>query len=284
MARRAGPSVRSRRLATVLRTLRIAAELSRADVSQAIDMSISKIGRVETAETGIYLDDLEKLLDLYRVTGSRRVEVLDLARHADERGWLRILGTTRHSENWQTWIDFESEASVLLHYQPLIIPGLLQTPDYARAIIRSTGTGIDLSDADVDTLVSSRMARQGILSKTNPVKLHAVIEETVLRRSLHADSLDRQLRHLVESAARPNITIQLLPVDVGPHPGLNGPFIILEYDAEPSLVWLENRISSLFLDEPDQIEIYTRIWNELCALACNPEKSIKLISAMIRTI
>lgn len=283
MARRAGPSVRSRRLATVLRTLRKTAKLSRAEVSQAVAMSVSKIGRVETAEIGIYLDDLEKLLDLYRVTGTRRVEVLDLARHSDERGWLRVLGGTKLPEYWQTWIDFESEASVLLHYQPLVIPGLLQTPDYARAIIRSTGTY--LSDADVDALVSSRMARQGLLTKENPVKLHALIEETVLRHPRQdADTLDRQLRYLVECAARSNITIQILPTDVFPHPGLNGPFIVLEYNEEPSLVWLENKLSSLFLDEPDQIEIYTRDWNDLCALACNPEKSIKLISAMIRTI
>jgi hypothetical protein len=252
-------------------------------VSQAISVSVSKVGRVETAEIGIYLDDLEKLLDLYRVTGTRRVEVLDLARHSDERGWLRVLGATKLPEYWQTWIDFESEASVLLHYQPLVIPGLLQTPDYARAIIRSTGT--DLSDADVDALVSSRMARQGLLSKENPVKLHALIEETVLHHPRRdADTLGRQLRHLVECAARPNITIQILPADVFPHPGLNGPFIVLEYNEEPSLVWLENKLSSLFLDEPDQIEIYTRDWNDLCALAYNPEKSIKLISAMIRTI
>jgi hypothetical protein len=107
----------------------------------------------------------------------------------------------------------------------------------------------------------------------------------VLRRPLQdADTLGRQLRHLIECAARPNITIQVLSADVRPHPGLNGPFIILEYGEEPSLVWLENKISSLFLDELDQIEIYTRIWNDLCALACNPEKSIELISTMIHAI
>jgi transcriptional regulator with XRE-family HTH domain len=266
-----------------LRTLRIAARFSRAEVSQAVGMSVSKIGRVETAESSIYLDDLEKLLDLYRVTSARRVEVLDLARHAEERGWLRMLGNTKSSEDWQTWIDFESEASVLLHYQPLIIPGLLQTADYARAIIRSTGT--DLTDTDIDVLVSSRIARQGLLSKANPVKLHALIEEAVLSRPLpDADIWARQLRHLVESAAHPNITIQILPTKVGPHPGLNGPFIVMEYDEEPTLVWLENKISSLLLDELDQIEIYTRTWNDLCALACNPEKSSELISTMIRTI
>lgn len=283
MARRAGPSVRSRRLATELRALRIAAGLSRADVSQVVGMSVSKIGRVEKAESSIYFDDLEKLLDFYRVSASRRVDVLDLARHVEERGWLRIHRGAKFPEDWKTWADFEAEASAIFNYQPLMIPGLLQTPEYARAIIQATG--LDLSEVEVDELVSSRIARQGLLSRTNPVKLHAIIGESVLTHPFsNTEALVRQLRHLLDASAQPHITIQVLPINIVLHPGLNGSFIVLEYDEKPSLVWLENKISSLFLDEDDQIRVYTKTWTMLQKLACDAEESVQLISAIVNTV
>lgn len=278
MARRAGPSVRSRRLAIALRKLRMCAGLSGAEVAKSVGMSGSKISRVENAESGIYLDDVAKLLDFYQVTEKRRVELLELARHSEERGWLRM-HSANLPEDWQTWLDFEDEASALLNYEPLMMPGLLQTAEYARAIIRATGS--ELPDAEVDALVTSRMARQGLLSRAKPLKLHALIEEHVLSRTTgDAAVLGRQLRHLVDSAARPNITIQVVPVQAGLHPGLNGPFVLLEYDDEASMVWLENKLSSLILDEDEQIAAYGAAWNELRELAHSPGESVELIAAV----
>jgi hypothetical protein len=125
------------------------------------------------------------------------------------------------------------------------------------------------------------MARQELLSRENPVKLHAILEQNVLTRPFgHSPDLVRQLHHLLEAANHDNITIQVVPADAVLHTGLNGPFNVLEYDGEPSLVWLENKVSSLFLDEEEQIEVYMQTWNELCALACNVEKSVDFISAI----
>lgn len=272
MARRVGPSARSRRLAQSLRKIRTENGASAAEVGKALGMSGSKLNRIETCEIGIYLDDLEKLLDFYQVAKLRRVELLDIARHAEQRSWLR----TRNAHfpaDWQTWSDFEDEATALRHYEPLGIPGLLQTPEYARSIIRATSA---LSDSEVDNLVSSRMSRRGLLSKARPVELHVILEESVLLRPFGEDGcLARQIRHLVDEAGRTNVTMQVLPADVGFHAGMAGAFIMLEYDDEPSLVWLEQLVSSLFLEEEEHIALYTGAWGKLNSIALTPEESVE---------
>ncbi|MCP2169218.1 helix-turn-helix domain-containing protein [Goodfellowiella coeruleoviolacea] len=277
MARRAGRSVRSRRLAYLLRKLRNEIGVSGDTVGAAVGMSGSKINRIENAEIGVYRDDLEKLLDYYRASAGQRAELLAIAAQADERGWSRF--TSHHlPRDWRIWLDFEEEASSLRDYQPLMIPGLLQTAEYAKAIIRGTGRG--LSDSAVDALVASRMARQNLLSRTVPLTLHAIIEETALTRPFgQPGALGRQLRHLADAASRPNITLRVLPTSAGPHPGLTGSFVILGYhDDEASLVLLENRVASVFLDSADQVESYTAAWQELSELAHDPERSVELIS------
>jgi transcriptional regulator with XRE-family HTH domain len=279
MARRAGqPTVRSRLLAILLRKFRITAGLSNAAVAKSTGMSPSVISSVETAKSGIYLDKLQKLLDLYQVSESQRAQLIDMARHAEERGWVNLHSDTL-PENWQTWAEFEAEAVAVFNYEPLMIPGLLQTPEYARAVIQATGPA--LSVAEVDKLVASRMARQVHLNKSQPLKLRVIIEGDVLKRPFGgADAWVRQLRHLVDCAAYPNIQIQILPTAAGVHPALDGSFVILEYGDGTKLVHIECKIPIVYLDEEEQIQEYTQIWNRVSALACNMEKSVDLISAI----
>src|SRR5262249_45069203 len=156
--RRPGPSVRSRRLVMLLSKLRVERGLNRGDLAKAVGMSPSKITRIESMESGIYNDDLLRLLDFYHISGSRRVELLDLSRHAEERAWLSSAQDTNLPEDWQAWVDLEAEASAIFSYQLLVIPGLLQTAEYARAIIQTTG--VNPSPSDVDKLVTTRMTRQ----------------------------------------------------------------------------------------------------------------------------
>jgi transcriptional regulator with XRE-family HTH domain len=279
MARQPGPSVRSRRLVMMLTKLRIEHGLKQADLAKAVGMSPSKITRIESVESGIYHDDLLRLLDFYQIDGSRRAELLDLARHAEERGWLRIAQDANLPEDWQAWVDLEAEASMIFSYQPLAIPGLLQTAEYARAIIQATSA--NTSDIEVDNLVTARIARQARLGHARPATLHTIVEENVLTRPLgDADAWARQLRHLADSATHPNITLQVLPTQTGLHPALNGSFVILQYDDNTRLVLEEGKISSLFLDEDEQIEVYAQTWTEICALAYNVEKSIDFISVI----
>ncbi|MFE0024928.1 helix-turn-helix domain-containing protein [Amycolatopsis sp. NPDC059021] len=269
-------------MAILLRRLRAATGLSAAEVSRQTELSASKVNRMENAEIGFYMDDLEKLLDFYRVSAKRRVEIMDIARHAEQRGWLRM-NTPNLPQDWQTWVDFEAEASGVYQFAPLMIPGLLQTPEYAKAIIEATGHG--LSNDEVDALVASRMARQSLLSKSKPLELKVILDAGALDRPFGTrGALARQLRGLVDSASQDHISIQILPTEAGLHPGLVGSFIVLEYDAEASLVLLENKVSSLFLDEPEHIEVYTEAWKTLADLAHGPEESVELIAAAAKRI
>ncbi|MFD9891377.1 helix-turn-helix domain-containing protein [Amycolatopsis sp. NPDC059027] len=269
-------------MAILLRRLRAATGLSAAEVSRQTELSASKVNRMENAEIGFYMDDLEKLLDFYRVSAKRRVEIMDIARHAEQRGWLRM-NTPNLPQDWQTWVDFEAEASGVFQFAPLMIPGLLQTPEYAKAIIEATGHG--LSADEVDVLVTSRMARQSLLSKSKPLEMRVVLSESLLSQPFGAPGAQaRQLRRLVDSAGQENITVQVLPIEAGLHPGVVGAFTVLEYDAEASLVLLENKVSSLFLDEPEQIEVYTQSWEMLVGLAHGPDRSVKLIETAAKRL
>lgn len=278
MARRAGRSVRSRRLAHVLRKLRNARGLSAETAGDAVGMSGSKVSRIETSEIGVYLDDLERLLDLYGVGKEERVHLLDLARHADQRGLLRV-SHPNLPEDWQAWVDFEDEATALLNYEPLVIPGLLQTAEYARSLIRATGHG--LPPEQVDLRVASRRVRQGVLTRDNPITLHAIIEQGVLERPFadpgaHA----RQVRHLADAAQLPNVIVQVVPPDTSVHAGLDGPFVILEYDDDPSLVLVENKVSSLFLDEPEQVEVFEATWHAIRGAALTPAETVEFLQGL----
>ncbi|KOX22607.1 hypothetical protein ADK67_23285 [Saccharothrix sp. NRRL B-16348] len=278
MARRAGTSIRSRRLAHTLKKLRGAAGVSTDAVGEAVGMSGSKISRIETSGMGVYPDDLAKLLDFYQVGRRQRAELLDLARRAEQRGLSRR-NNPNLPEDWQTWVDFEDEAGSVRYYEPLVIPGPLQTPEYARSIIAATGHA--LTDAQVDAMVASRMARQGLLSRGTPLRLSALIEQSVLERPFHDQGARRrQLRHLVDAAERPTITVRVVPTDAGPHGGLSGPFVILEYDGDPSLVLLENKVASLFLDREDQIAVFDATWAALRRLAYTAEETLDYLKGL----
>ncbi|MEU6132768.1 helix-turn-helix transcriptional regulator [Saccharopolyspora sp. NPDC047091] len=262
----------------MLRKQRIAAGLSAAELARSVGMSGSKISRFENCESGIYLDDLEKLIDFYGMSKKRRVELLDIARHAEERGWLRM-NHPSVSEDWRTWADFESEASALLNYEPLVIPGLLQTPEYAKHVIAATGGG--LNSGHEDLLVASRRARQAVLDRATPLEMHAVIEESVLqRRGLPDGVMAQQARHLTEVATKTNVQVQIMPQAAGLHEGVSGSFAILKYDDEPSLILLEHKLTSLFLDEDDHIQAYSEVWRDLVSKAWTVEESVDYVRAM----
>ncbi|MCA1195456.1 helix-turn-helix transcriptional regulator [Saccharopolyspora sp. 6V] len=278
MPRRPGPSARSRRLAQTLRKIRAEKGVSAAEVGKELGMSGSKINRIETCEIGIYLDDLEKLLDFHQVTQQRRVELLDIARHAEQRSWLR----TRNAHfpaDWQTWSDFEDEATGLRYYDPMVIPGLLQTSEYARAVIAGTSDGLSVDQ--IEERVASRTARRALLSRPEPLHLHVLIEEAALARPFgDRGCLVRQLHHLAEEASRPNVTVQIVPTSAGLHPGAAGAFIIVEYDGELSLIWLEQIASSLILEEDEQLDAYRLAWEKLSGCALAPDESVAQLRQM----
>jgi hypothetical protein len=165
-----------------------------------------------------------------------------------------------------------------------MLPGLVQTADYARAIIRDTADR-ELSESEVDTMVAARLGRQGILSRVLPPHLHVLLYEPALKVAVGGASVQAgQLRHLLEMARRPRVTIQVVPVSAGPHPGLEGPFVLMDFPTDPPMVHLENRVMSIFLEEDPHILSYRLAWKRILGRALSPERTAKLIADLARTV
>lgn len=276
MGRRKGISIRQRTVSAKLRALRTDKGLSCADVAHALDCSETKISRMETGERGLYADDVAAVLGFLRAPSETRHELLGLVRDGQERNWHEIHG--KLPTNWKDLIRFENDAVAISNYEPLVIPGLAQTPDYARAIIH--GTNPRLSDGEVETLVATRLSRQVILSRRPAPKVHLIVDEMVLRRPVgDAAVLRDQLRQLRALADRPNVTVQVVPFAAGVHPGLEGPLVILDFASDPSLFHAESRGVSSFLEEDEQVQGARVSWRGLCAVALSAEDSARLIAS-----
>lgn len=270
-----GASFRQRRVSAELRALREGRRLSCADVARAIGVSESKISRMETGRRGLYADDVAAILGYLQAPPKLRQELVALVRAGENRNWHAIHG--KLPGHWRDLIEFEAQASAIYNYEPLVIPGLAQTADYARTVMR--GVNDKLTDAELDSLVAIRMGRQMILGRT---EVHLAVDETVLRRHLGAPLMMRtQLQHLLTLAGRPNISIRVVPFDAEAHPGLSGPFVRLDFADQPSLVYVESRSTSAFLEEEAYLDNARLVWQRLSALALPPEESIGLIAKLV---
>lgn len=275
------PTVRSRQVSTELKRLRKRAGLTAGEVGSRLGVSQSKISRIENGQLGLHPDEVAALLGLYHVPLQRRAELLELVRNAADPGWVR---THRSGlpDQWQALIELEGSATALHNWDPLWVPGLLQTADYARAIIEGTSER-ELSQSDLDKRVAARLGRQAVLTRALPPSLHVLLYEPALRVPVGSPgALAAQLRHLADMAHRQRITVQVVPLSAGPHPGLEGPFVLLEFESDPTLVHLENRVQSIFLEEPPHIETYRLAWQRILARALPAKRSAQLIAELAR--
>jgi hypothetical protein len=161
-------------------------------------------------------------------------------------------------------------------YQQLLVPGLLQTEAYARAVL--AGSGMPLSEEEIAERVRARLSRQCLLHRES-FRLHAVVHESALRQGIGGDRvMGEQLAHLVNSAQQQFLTLQVVPSGIGAQPGLDGgPFVLLDFNGVPSLVHLENKVSSLYMETPDEVNPYIAVFNELLAVAMGPIESVEFI-------
>jgi len=181
--------------------------------------------------------------------------------------------------SWQNVIRFEADAAAMHSFEPQLVPGLLQTPEYAEAVIRGTD---DLTDAEIDTLVRARMTRHGLLAKRDAPMLHAIIDEAVLHRPIGAPGvLRRQLQHLITAAGVPKISLRVLPFAAGATPGLSGPLLILECGDLPTLVYLEHRENTVFLEDVEYVQRARVAMRRLRNAALAPEDSLRVIASSI---
>ena len=270
-------SVRSRQVAAELRVLREQAGLSGNEVAKRMGMSPSKISRIETGNSGLQIEDVAALLGLYQVPAAKRDELLDLVRRSEERGWwTRQPGLP---QLWRSLIDFEAKATRVQNYEALVVPGLLQTAEYARAVIQ--GVAPTISEAELDNLVAARMARQALLTRSAAPQFFAVVDEGALRRPVGEPGvMRRQLHHLLGVAGQPHVTLRVVPTAAGAHAGLRGPFLILEFAEEPALVHVENHGTCLFLEEEADLADYRLALGTILHVALAPAATAELLGTI----
>lgn len=281
MTVRRSPTVRRRRLGLELRRLREASGLTIEVVADRLECSSSKISRIETGHTGVTPRDVRDMLAVYGLAGPAADELVQVARDARQKGWWHLYGTVLTG----AYVGLEAAASSIRSYEVQVIPGLLQTETYARSMLHAGGPG--RSDTEVDRRVRVRMARQSLLVQDDPLDLWVVLDETIFHRLVGGSAVMReQLDHLVRSAARPNITVQVLPFSAGAHVAMEGSFTILGYDepADPDVVFAENAAGGLFLEKDEELQRYHYIFDHLRATAMPPEESVAFIAARVKEL
>jgi transcriptional regulator with XRE-family HTH domain len=278
----AGPTVRRMLVGARLRRLRTELGLSREEAAQAIRASEWKIHRLENGQVGFKDRDIVDLLRLYGVSDPAEVaDFLTLAREANTPGWWQHYGDVL--PNWfRTYVDLESAASLIRSYEGQFVPGLLQTDDYMRAVVR--GAHLEESAEELGRRVRLRLARQTLLTRTEPPRLWAVVDEAALRRPVGGREVMRgQLERLIEATKLPNVTLQILPFAAGAHPAMGSAFSILRFpDQElPDVVYLEHLTNALYLNKPDEVDQYLHVMEGICVRAAAPDQSVELLERLL---
>jgi transcriptional regulator with XRE-family HTH domain len=276
MPTRSAPTVKRRRLAAELRRHREAAGLTLDEVAERLEWSNAKISRIENARVSVLPRDVKFLLGVYGVDGEAREVLLTLAREARQKGWWHSYGDAIPA--WfEVYIGLEAEAVSIHGYESELVPGLLQTEDYARAAFH----GFPVEDEEADKRVALRMARQERLTADDAPQLWVVLNESVIRRVVGGPATMRaQLDRLVEASRLPNVTLQVLPFAVGAHPAMEGAFVILGFPepADPDVVYLDGQTGGLYLEKRHEIERHTLAFDHLRAAALHPDDSRALIA------
>ncbi|MCX5558471.1 helix-turn-helix transcriptional regulator [Streptomyces sp. NBC_00038] len=277
MASSVNPTVRRRRLGQELRRLRELKGMTAEEVAERLLVSQSKISRLENGRRSISQRDVRDLCGVYEVEDVRIVDsLMQMAKDSRQQGWWHSFGDIPYS----VYIGLETDAASLRVYDPQVVPGLLQTRPYAEALV--SGALPETASGDIDKRVQVRLRRQERISAPeNPLRLWTVLDEAALRRVVGNRSLMReQLEHLVEQSQLPHVTVQVIPFEMGAHPGLNGQYAILEFPdaADSSVVYIEGVTSDLYLEKANDVQKYSVMYEHLRAQALNVEQSRQFIA------
>jgi len=280
MPAHSSPTVKRRRLAAELRSYRDRAGLTIEEVAQRLEWSTAKISRIENARVSVLPRDVKFLLGVYGVdeNGEDWETLLALARESRQKGWWYAYGDAI-PEGFETYVGLEADATTLRTYESEYVPGLLQTEDYARAVMRATM--LTASDEEIERHVAVRMVRQERLTGSGAPEIWAVVSEAVIRRVVSGESVMRaQLSRLVEASKQPNITLQVLPFSVGAHAGMDGAFMILGFPAptDPDVTYVHYYTGTLYLEKSEDLARYTLMFDHLRAAALPVGQSRDLIA------
>ncbi|MFE7834719.1 helix-turn-helix domain-containing protein [Streptomyces sp. NPDC057474] len=281
MASNVNPTVRRRRLGQELRRLRELKGMTAEEVAERLLVSQSKISRLENGRRSISQRDVRDLCGVYDVEDQRVVDsLMQMAKDSRQQGWWHAFGDVPYS----VYIGLETDAASLRVYDPQVVPGLLQTRPYAEALI--AGALPETTPGDIDKRVQVRLRRQERISAPEgPLRLWTVLDESALRRVVGNRSLMReQLEYLVEQSQLPHVTVQVIPFDMGAHPGLNGQYAILEFPdaSDSSVVYIEGVTSDLYLEKPADVQKYSVMYEHLRAQALNVDQSRQFIAGIAK--
>jgi transcriptional regulator with XRE-family HTH domain len=279
------PTVRRRELGTRLRELRKGKDLTVDQVAAHLECSASKISRIETGQRGAMPRDVRDLCDLYGVTEqAERDRLMSLAREGKQQGWWQSYDLPFATP---TYVGLEAEATRIKDYDSAVVPGLLQTPDYFRALHDDPlPEPAEPTSEVVEQRIEARLIRQQLLhSDERPaLEFWAILDEAVLHRIVGGAHVMRaQLTHMAKMMQLPNVTVQINPFDTGPHPALDSTFNILEFpEPVPDLIYIEGLAGFLFLEKAEDLQRYQRVFERLSKKALTPDQSMDLILTIAR--
>ena len=270
------PTGRRRRLGAELRRLREQAGLTIDRVAQELECSPSKVSRIETGQVSATPRDVRDMLGLYGVEDARLEAMVQVAREARQRGWWQKFVDV--PDGVPAYVGLETAATSIDVYMALLVPALLQTPDYARAVIAAVRP--DLPRSEIDRRVELRLRRQDLLGQERPPLMRVLLDDTVLRRPVGGPAvMAAQRRRLLADADRPAVTIQVLEAGAGAHAGMDGPFTIFGFPApaERDVVALDSAADALYLEDAEDVARYRRVFELLLPAARSPEDSAAII-------
>jgi transcriptional regulator with XRE-family HTH domain len=268
----ASPTLRRRELGTLLRSLRLNRELTVDQVAAELLCSPSKVSRMETGQRGASPRDVRDLCELYGVTDqAERTRLMKLATEGKQQGWWQSYDL----DYFGTYVGLEEAATAMRQFQSTIVPGLLQTSDYARRVAEV----LDVTPVRVDELVEVKLRRQSLLAKQPPVPLSVILDEAVLHRMVGGVAAMRaQLDHIIKVTKNYNVTVRVVPYSAGAHPAMESTFSILDFQEVPSVVYVEGLVGFLYLERPQEIARYEQVFDRLQGIALSPQESIELIA------
>ncbi|MEU9112051.1 helix-turn-helix transcriptional regulator [Streptomyces sp. NPDC048483] len=273
------PTVRRRRLAAKLIEFREQSGKTPQDAAERIGCHRTKINKIENARLGISLGELRDLLRFYEVDDDDALvdDMVSLARRSREPGWVQRVGLARPT--FTDFIDYESTAEYIRSYESSLIAGLLQTPDYARAVLSCPPS--TLGHDDIEALVESRIKRQEVLERPDPPRLCVIETEAALRLQVGGrQAMRKQLDHLETMTGHPSVEVQVIPDRAGAHAGLDGSFVLFSFPnpTYSDVVCVEHRTGMLYMETPDETEEHTLIFDSLRSIALSPGDSLDLIA------
>lgn len=285
MTEQLDPSICRLRLRRALREARIAKGFSQRDVARVQDWSVSKLLRIEGGGVGVSTTDLRALLDMYEIREAEEVDELTRWAQIARRSPLSVYRDVLSSE-FLAYLNYEGSAAVIREWEPLVVPGLLQTEAYARAVIEA----FDSAGASqrIERQIEARLSRQELLKQPDAPEMFFILDEAVVRRRVGpGDTMARQMEHLRELSQRPRLSIQILPFEAGAHRNMRAPFVILEFKEAnvEDLLFLENpRGDLLDRDDGEELALYLSSFWELENLAPPSSETASKLLAIVEDL